>query len=177
MVSYPKKEKTQTTLLNPTTEQSWELLQSCGIARHAYNWGLQEWHTQLSVGRQPSLGSVRASYNDIRHEQFPWADSGDVTGCAVDSGFYLLALAYATFFRQCAAKDTNRAAPRFKSKETTSPYFRVDGSLVRVRDREIYIGRMTTPIHMVDKILSTDPIRAIAVYQNSCGWNLVIHTK
>ena len=54
--------------LNPTSEQEQYLRQACGVARHAFNWGLAEWKRQYEAGEKPSAYALKKQYNAIRRE-------------------------------------------------------------------------------------------------------------
>jgi putative transposase len=45
---------------------------AAGCARVAYNWALDEWKAQYSVGGKPNEIALRRLLNSLKHEEFPW---------------------------------------------------------------------------------------------------------
>ena len=58
--------------LNPTPERAQWLLQACGVARFAFNWGLAEWKRQYEAGEKPSAYKLKKQLNAIKRQEFPW---------------------------------------------------------------------------------------------------------
>jgi len=51
-----------------------------GVARHAYNWALARWKDYRAQGKWAKMKDLKAEYNKIKAEQFPWCY--EVTKCA-----------------------------------------------------------------------------------------------
>jgi putative transposase len=66
--------------LNPTPEQAVYFRKACGVARHAYNWALARWKEYRAEGKRVKIKDLKAEYNRIKGEQFPWCY--EVTKCA-----------------------------------------------------------------------------------------------
>src|SRR2546429_8560529 len=58
--------------LNPTPEQEVYFRKACGVARHAYNWALARWKAYREAGKRIKIKDLKAEYNQIKGEQFPW---------------------------------------------------------------------------------------------------------
>jgi putative transposase len=134
--------------LNPTPEQEVYFRKACGVARHAYNWALARWKECRAEGRQVKLKDLKAEYNKIKGEQFPWAY--EVTKCAPEQEFSHLGQAFANYWRMKEEgtlpnlthprKDGEEGGfPRFKSKKRdrlsfylANDKFSVDGHTLRV---------------------------------------------
>ena len=71
--------------LNPTAEQEVYFRKACGVARHAYNWALAHWKQARAEGKRVKMRELKAQYNDVKHEQFPWC--AEVTKCAPEQEF------------------------------------------------------------------------------------------
>jgi len=72
-VSWRRKEfvlllRTHKIRLNPTPEQEQWLLKACGVARFAYNWGLEQWQRQHKAGGKPSAYALKKQFNAVRRE-------------------------------------------------------------------------------------------------------------
>jgi putative transposase len=65
--------------LNPTKEQEVYFRKACGVARHAYNRALARWKEYRSLGKRVKMKELKAEYNRIKKEQFPWRY--EVTKC------------------------------------------------------------------------------------------------
>ncbi len=112
--------------LNPTPEQEVYFRKACGVARHAYNWALARWKEARAEGKRVKMKDLKAEYNQIKGEQFPWCY--EVTKCAPEQAFADLGQAFANYWRmkeegtqpklKHPRKDGEEAGfPHFKSKK------------------------------------------------------------
>src|SRR5436309_14266634 len=83
--------------LNPTPEQEVYFRKGCGIARHAYNWALARWKEARAEGKRVSMRGLRAEYNKMKGEHFPWCY--EVTKCAPEQEFSHLGQAFDHYWR------------------------------------------------------------------------------
>jgi putative transposase len=66
--------------LDPNKEQEAYFRKACGVARFAYNWGLDRWNAQYQAwvdngkpkGGYPSYYTLNKELNAIKREEFPW---------------------------------------------------------------------------------------------------------
>jgi putative transposase len=123
--------------LQPTFSQETYFWRAAGVARFSYNWALTEWNRQYAAGEKPSAAKLKAQWNAIRTEQFPW--SKEVTKCASGDAIMNLGMAFNNFFRDLK-KPTGRKArhPKFKKKGQRDSFalwndqFVIDGDLIRM---------------------------------------------
>jgi putative transposase len=112
--------------LNTTPEQEVYFRKACGVARHAYNWALAHWKQARAEGKRVKLKDLKAEYNKIKGEQFPWCY--EVTKCAPEQAFADLGQAFSNYWRmkeegtqpklKHPRKDGEEAGfPHFKSKK------------------------------------------------------------
>jgi putative transposase len=112
--------------LNTTPEQEVYFRKACGVARHAYNWALARWKEARAEGQRVTMKGLKAEYNRIKGEQFPWCY--EVTKCAPEQAFADLGQAFANYWRmkkdqtlpklKHPRKDAEQAGfPHFKSKK------------------------------------------------------------
>ena len=134
--------------LNPTPEQEVYFRKACGVARHAYNWALARWKEARAEGKRVKMKDLKAEYNKIKGEQFPWCY--EVTKCAPEQAFADLGQAFANYWRmkeegtqpklKHPRKDGEEAGfPHFKSKKRdrlsfylANDKFSVEGHTLRV---------------------------------------------
>src|SRR5262245_38446459 len=83
--------------LNPTQEQEAYFRKACGVARHAYNWALSHLKQYRVEGKRPSMTDLKAEYNQIKGEQFPWVYQ--VTKCAPEQEFSHFGRAFDNYWR------------------------------------------------------------------------------
>ena len=63
--------------LSPNNKQATYFSKAAGVARFAYNWGLENWkeqykkHKENKTNPKPSQLSLRRYLNSIKKEQFP----------------------------------------------------------------------------------------------------------
>jgi putative transposase len=113
--------------LNTTPEQETYFRKACGVARHAYNWALARWKEARTEGKQIKMKDLKALYNQIKGEQFPWVY--ETTKCAPEQAFADLGQALANYWRM-KEKGTQPKLkhPRKDGEEAGFPVRRVVGS-------------------------------------------------
>ena len=154
--------------LNPTPEQEIYFRKACGVARHAYNWALACWKEARAEGKRVKMKDLKAEYNKIKGEQFPWCY--EVTKCAPEQAFADLGQAFANYWRmkeegtqpklKHPRKDGEEAGfPHFKSKKRDRHSFYLNNDKFRVDGHWIHIPKlgkvnMTEELRFGGKIMS-----------------------
>ena len=117
------------TELDPTNVQRTMLLQHAGVARFAYNWGLQRKIKARKNGeKNPSAMELHREWNVWKRENAPWALES--SKCCGQEAFRNLDRAYTNFFRRCkSGAKGKKGFPRFKSKRNGIGSFRLTGSI------------------------------------------------
>jgi putative transposase len=154
--------------LNPTPEQEIYFRKACGVARHTYNWALARWKEYWREGKQATMKDLKAEYNKIKGEQFPWCY--EVTKCAPEQEFANLGQAFDNYWRmkkegtlpklKHPRKDGEEGGfPRFKSKKRdrlsfylANDKFSVDGHTIRIP--KLGTVNMTEALRFHGKIMS-----------------------
>lgn len=109
--------------LNPTPEQEVYFRKACGVARHAYNWALARWKEARAKGERVKIKDLKAEYNRIKREQFPWVY--EVTKCAPEQAFSDLNHAFANYFRKKQEGTQPKLKyPRKDGEEASFPHFK-----------------------------------------------------
>jgi putative transposase len=134
--------------LNTSPDQETYFRKACGAARHAYNWALARWKEARAGGERVTMNNLKAEYNRIKGEQFPW--TYETTKCAPEQAFADLGRAFANYWRmkekgtqpelKHPRKDGEEAGfPHFKSRKRdrlsfylANDKFSVDGHTLRV---------------------------------------------
>ena len=163
--------------LNPTPEQAVSFRKACGVARHAYNWALARWKEARAKGERVKMKDLKAEYNRIKGEQFPWCY--EVTKCAPEQEFANLGQAFENYWRmkkegtlpklKHPRKDGEEGGfPHFKSKKRDKPSFYLNNDKFCVDGYWIHIPKlgkvnMTEALRFQGKILS-------AVISYRAGW-------
>ncbi len=169
--------RSQVIRLNPTPEQDVYFRKACGVARHAFNWALARWKDYRAEGKWAKMKDLKAEYNSIKGEQFPWCY--EVTKCAPEQEFSNLGRAFANYWRmkkegtlpklKHPRKDGEEGGfPRFKSKKRdrlsfylANDKFSVDGQTIRIP--KLGTVNMTEALRFQGKIMS-------AVISSRVGW-------
>lgn len=163
--------------LNPTPEQEVYFRKACGVARHSYNWALARWKQYRAEGTWAKMKDLKAEYNQIKKEQFPWVY--EVTKCAPEQEFANLGHAFENYWRmkkegtlpklKHPRKDGEEGGfPRFKSKKHDTRSFYLNNDKFSVEGHEISIPKlgvvnMSEELRFHGKILS-------AVISERAGW-------
>jgi len=154
--------------LNPTPEQEVYFRKACGVARHAYNWALARWKEARETGKRVTMKDLKAEYNKIKGEQFPWVY--EVTKCAPEQEFSHLGQAFANYWRmkkegtqpklKHPRKDGEEAGfPHFKSKKHDRLSFYLANDKFSVHGHTLHVPKlgavnMTEELRFQGKIMS-----------------------
>ncbi len=163
--------------LNTTPKQELSFRKACGVARHAYNWALARWKEARAAGKRVQLKDLKAEYNKIKGEQFPWVY--EVSKCAPEQAFSDLGQAFANYWRMIEEgtqpklkhprKDGEEAGfPHFKSKKRDRLSFYLANDKFSVHGHTLRVPKlgdvnMTEELRFQGKIMS-----ATLSYQ--AGW-------
>ena len=136
--------------LKCNNKQATYFAKASGVARHAYNWALNEWQQAYQSGGKPSEAALRRKLNSIKREQFPWML--EVTKNAPQMAIIQLGQAFKNFFAKRADY------PKFRKKwiddrfTLTNDQFSVNDSRIRIP----HLGwvRMRESLRLTGKILS-----------------------
>lgn len=117
------------TELDPNDRQRTSLLQHAGVARYAYNWGLERKIEARKNGEKaPSAMDLSRELNALKKTEFPWMYES--SKCAPQEALKNLDRAFSNFFRNCKNnKKGKKGFPRFKSKRNGVGSFRLYGSI------------------------------------------------
>jgi putative transposase len=114
--------------------------QHAGVARFAYNWGLdRKIKAYEAMGESPSAISLHRELNALKPTDFPWMY--DVFKCAPQEALRDLDVAYKNFFRRVKQGAKAKGYPKFKSKHRSKQKFRLTGS-IRVFEDQIQLPRL-----------------------------------
>ena len=109
--------------LNTTPEQEEYFRKACGVARHAYNWALARWKETRAEGKRVKMKDLKAEYNKIKGEQFPWCY--EVTKCAPEQAFSDLGQAFSNYWRmKKQGTQPKLKHPRKDGEEVGFPHFK-----------------------------------------------------
>lgn len=163
--------------LNATPEQDIYFRKACGVARHAYNWALARWKGARATGERVKMKDLKAEYNRIKGEQFPWVY--EVTKCAPEQEFAHLRQAFDNYWRmkkqgtlpqlKHPRKDGEEGGfPHFKSKKRDKLSFYLNNDKFRVESYILHVPKLgnvnlTEQLRWQGKIIS-----ATISYQ--AGW-------
>lgn len=127
------------TELNPNNAQRTMFLKAAGVARFAYNWGLQQKLEAKSAGlKMPDYMTLSRRLNAIKDVEFPWMR--EVSKCAPHTALKNLDKAFEAFFRKWKAKKAGLhkgklGFPKFKSKKHGVGSFSLSGTVAVEYDR------------------------------------------
>ena len=82
--------------LYPNKKQETLFKKSCGVARFAYNWALDQREKQYKAGGKPTKGGIAKQLNSIKGTEFPWMY--DVSKTVPQYALENLEIAYKGFF-------------------------------------------------------------------------------
>lgn len=131
--------------IDPNNVQRTLLLKSVGVARFAYNWGLNEKKKAFALKTKvPKRMELSRCLNAVKRSEFPWML--EVSKWALQSALQDLDNAFERFFRRCKAKKdglyTGKVGfPGFKSKRRGIKAFRMH-SRIKVGTSYVQLPRL-----------------------------------
>jgi putative transposase len=136
--------------LKINNKQATYFARASGVARKAYNWGLEEWEKEYKAGGKPTETALRRKLNSIKREQFPWML--EVTKNAPQMAIIQLGQAFKNFFAKRASYPTFRKRGRDDRFTLTNDQFSVNDSRIRIP----HLGwvRMRESLRFIGKIIS-----------------------
>jgi putative transposase len=164
--------------LNPTSDQDVYFRKACGVARHAYNWALARWKEARAEGKHVKMNDLKAEYNKIKGEQFPWCY--EVTKCAPEQAFADLGQAFAHYWRmkeegtlpklKHPRKDGEEAGfPHFKSKKRDRPSFYLNNDKFRIEGHWIHIPKLGK-VNMTEELRFGGKIMSATIFYRAGWW-------
>jgi len=168
--------------LNPTPEQEVYFRKACGVARHAYNWALARWKDYRAEGKWAKMKDLKAEYNRIKGEQFPWCY--EVTKCAPEQEFSNLGQAFDNYWRmkkegtlpklKHPRKDGEEGGfPRFKSKKRDRLSFYLANDKFSVESQSIRIPKLGT-VNMTEALRFSGKIMSATISYRAGWWFVAI---
>lgn len=132
----------KTKIENPTIAQRQYFAKACGVARFAYNWGLDQWKKQYELHKAdpdktpaPNEGALRRQLNAIKRAEFPWML--EVTKYAPQYALQHLGKAFENFWKNPGYFKF----PRFK-KKFVDDSFTLGNDAIKVEGSRIHIPRL-----------------------------------
>ena len=127
--------KTHVIKLNPTKAQQVFFAKSCGVARFAYNWGLNKWQEDYKNGIKQSAYSLIKHLNSIKYEEFPWMQ--EIGKCASQYALHNLQSAYKKMWEE------RIGCPKFKKKGVKDSFICVENSVsFKQQNHKIWVPRL-----------------------------------
>lgn len=159
--------------LKPNNRQGTLLGKHAGVARFAYNWGLERRIREYQeTGRSSNAIVQHRQLNRLKRTQYPWMY--EVSKCAPQEALRDLDRAFSQYFRR--RKDGKRRAgfPRFKKKGVHDA-FRLTGA-IRVFRRSIQLPRLGR-IRVKDSTDVKGRILSATVKREVDRWFVSLHVK
>ena len=148
----------------PNREQEQFLKKSCGVARFAYNWGLEEWKNQYKNGGKPNRFKIDKLFNSIKKQEFPFVC--EVSKCCSQIAFMNLGRAYKNFF------DRRAKYPKFKKKGIHDS-FGLANDVFHVDGKHIKLAKMS-PMRMAEQLRFDGKIISGTVSRVADKWYISI---
>lgn len=100
------------------------MIQRCfGLARLAYNWGIDEWERMYRAGENPRWSDVRQRFNAVKHQEFPFCSES--SSHVTQEAFRNLGKAYKNFRESVKKRDwrVNKPTKKKRKRGRGSAYF------------------------------------------------------
>lgn len=122
--------------LDPNRKQETNFLRHAGAARWTFNWGLRrKIDSYAATGKSPSRFDLQSEIANLKKVALedggvPWMK--EVSSRAPRGSLEDLEKAFKNFFRRCKSGEAKKGFPRFKSRKTTNPSFRLEGDGLKI---------------------------------------------
>lgn len=112
--------------IKPNRKQITHFRQSFGMARLAYNWGIDQWEQLTKEGKHRSAYELNRIYNSIKEELFPF--DKDVSKNVHEYAFKHLQRAYMGYFKSLKTGDGKYGKPKKKKKRDRFGSYTIPGA-------------------------------------------------
>lgn len=168
--------------LNPNNKQRTALLQHAGVARFAYNWGLNQKKIAFDKEeRTPNAIELHKLLNSLKSTDFPWMYC--CSKCAPQEALRNLDKAFDNFFRKCKLKKQGKhkgktGFPQFKSKHNGIGSFRLTGT-IKVNDGSVQLPRVGIVRLKESGYISTQDVKILSatVSEKAGRWFVSIQVE
>jgi putative transposase len=154
--------------LDPTVRQREYFAQACGTARFVWNWAMAEWNAQYAAGQKPKASALKAQFNAIKYQRFPWLQG--IHRDAHAQPFANLSRAFNNFFQGRAKR------PTFKKKGKCRDSFYVANDKFAVNGRVVWlpiVGRVKT----TEALRFAGKIQSATVSRDADRWFISISVE
>ena len=148
----------------PNREQEQFLKKSCGVARFAYNWGLEEWERQYKNGEKTNHLKLKRQFNSVKKQEFPFVC--EVSKCCAQNAFMNLGVAYKNFF------DGRAKVPQFKKKGVHDS-FKLDSNCFKFSNGRVELAKMQS-MRMAESLRFNGKIMSGTVSRVADKWYISI---
>jgi putative transposase len=160
--------------LKANNKQTTYFAKACGVARFAYNWGLEQWQEQYESGKKPTETALRRELNSIKTVEFPWML--DVTKVAAQQAIKNLGQAFNRFFKK------QGKYPRFKKKGIHDSFRADNGPAKAGEDAVKIIGKkMQLPkigwITLKEAVRFSGQIKSVVISRRAHRWYVAISVE
>jgi len=153
--------------LDLTEAQEAYCRKAAGTARFTYNWALTHWKMQYRNGEKPTAGKLKAQWNALKHERYPWVE--DVHKDANQQPFTHLATALQKFFRHEAGY------PTFKKKEQHDSFY-ISNDKCQVEGKRFRLPRLGW-VRMREALRFDGQIMSAVVSRIAARWYVSIAVR
>ena len=160
--------------LKPNRKQQTYFQRSCGVARFAYNWALDQWQKWYEAGDKPTEVKLRKHLNQIKAVDFPWMLA--VTKVAPQQAIKNLGSAFKRFFEK------QGQYPQFK-KRGIHDSFRADNGPAKAGDSAVPVEgkRIRLPkigwVRLKEALRFEGQIKSVVISKRADRWYAAISVE
>lgn len=146
-----------------------------GVARFAYNWGLQrKKEAYEATGKSPTAIDLHKELVILKKTEFSWMH--EVSKCAPQEALRNLDRAFEGFFRRCKSGTAKKGYPKFKSRKRGVGAFALTGA-IKVNTHSIILPRLGILRLKERNYLPTDArVTSATVSERAGRWFVSINT-
>ena len=148
----------------PSLEAEVYLRRSCGIARFAWNWALNQWRTKYAAGvKGISANSLDKEFNALKGSEFPW--TSEVSKWVTQKSIQNVGDAFGKFFRK------ESKYPKFKKKGRSRASFYLNVDSFKISGKYLKLPKLAKPIKMAQPLRydGCGALRSVVISQDACG--------
>lgn len=142
--------------------------QACGVARLAWNWGLNQWNEQYKKGDKPSGFGLKKEFNTIKKMKYPFVFN--VTKYACQQPFLQLQKAWKDFFKGQSQR------PRFKKKGRCKNSFYIGGDQIKVNGKYVKIPKLGL-VKMREHLRFEGKINGVTISRTANKWFIAFNVE
>lgn len=158
--------------LNPTLEQEQYFYRAAGVARVAWNWGLDEYHRIKEAGEKADWNEIKKSFRSSIDAKFPFVR--EVTKCSAEQAIADLRQAINTYYKvKQSDSKSDIKFPSYRKRSKKVGGFGLANDKFYFKDNCVYIPKLGL-VNIAERLRFEGKILSGRVKERAGKWYLTV---